>query len=215
MVSKIDRKTLVELQSGNISCFEEVLCAYEQPVLNYIYRIVGQRQDAEDLTQEAFIHLYENISKIAPDNNFKAWLYRIATNTVLNWLRKKNRIKEVPIIFEATGEENINEIALIDEFQSQAIKNIENTEDISKALDCLRPIHKSLIILFYYHEFSYREIAYILSLPIGTIKTNLHKARKNLKEVLYKQGFILPPKTLNPRPYIANTKRDDLSFSKN
>ncbi|MCX6703035.1 MAG: RNA polymerase sigma factor [Candidatus Wolfebacteria bacterium] len=67
-------------------------------ILNYVYRLVKKREDAEDLAQETFIHLYANISRIDPENNFRAWLYKIATNVVYDWWRKRKNIKEISLI---------------------------------------------------------------------------------------------------------------------
>lgn len=205
MVPKIDRETLTDLQKGDMMAFERVLNLYEEPILNYIFRMTKQREDAEDLTQDTFVQLYKSASQIDPDNNFRGWLYKVATNNVLDWLRKKNKIKEVPIITEDEKERYAYGI-LIDQLPASA-PNFHDSLDIQRALQKLNSTHQTVLDLFYYHDFGNKEISEILGMPVGTIKTHLRKARIELRQILYKEGFA--EKTA------AEKESYELSLSKN
>lgn len=164
-------------QNGNLSAFEEILFSYEKPILNYIYRIVGRREDAEDLTQETFLKLYKSLGTIDPENNFNAWIYKIATNTAYDWLRQKGRKKELFVIDDTySGFETID--------SSATYNNIADTSDVELALKKIKPIYRTVLFLFYYEDLDYRQISDILSIPINTVKTHLHRAKQLLKKEL-------------------------------
>lgn len=179
MDSISQKKLLKSLKTGNIDAFEKILLLYEKVIFNHIYRMTGNKKDAEDLTQEVFIRLYVKRSHINPEENFKAWLYKIATNIALDFLRKKTRQKELFLI-----DSDREPFETIDEEDSYY--RIERTYDLERALDKLKPIHKTVLLLFYKDDFDYEAIAKILNIPINTVKTNLYRAKKELKYVLEK-----------------------------
>lgn len=163
--------------AGDIESFEEILFAYEKRIFNYIFSIVRQKQDTEDLTQETFIKVFKNLKLVDPTSNFKAWLFRIATNTAYDWFRKKGRQPELLIIDDPeSGFETIDE--------NFSYRNIESAKDLEDALNSLKPAHRVVLLLFYRQGFSYGEISSILSLPLNTVKTYLHRGKKALKETL-------------------------------
>lgn len=173
------KNLLDSTKKGDIDAFEKILILYEKIIFNHIYRITGNKEDAEDLTQEAFIRLYEKRSLIDPDKNFKSWLYKIATNIALDFLRKKTRQKELFLIdsdeepFETIGEED-------------SYYRIERIYDLERAIGGLKPIHKTVLLLFYRDDFDYEAIAKTLDVPVNTVKTHLYRAKKELKEILEK-----------------------------
>ena len=202
MVSKsmlVDKETLADAKNGNLLAFEKIVAVYQKPILNYVYRLVKNRENAEDLTQETFIHLFTNVSRIDPEDNFRAWLYKIATNVVYDWWRKKKRTKEISLInfFSEDRQEGVSIDLLVDKLPSYDLNGIENAEDIARALEELRPMHQLMLLLFYYNDFTYKEMSEILNIPLWNVKTYLYQARKSLKEVLLKQGF--KPTNLSPQ----------------
>lgn len=173
------KKELLEsVKNGDLAAFEEILFLYEKPIFNYIFRLVGRKEDAEDLTQETFLKLHKSVNLIDFEGNFKSWLYKIATNTAYDWLRKKSRKKEL-FIFDNDTEQHIETIA-----QEPTYYNIENAYDIEKALRGIKPTYKTVLLLFYYEDLDYNEISKILSVPINTVKTYLRRARLSLKKEL-------------------------------
>ncbi len=176
----LDPKILQLAQKGNLWAFEQILLAYEKPLYNYIYRNVGHQQTAEDLTQDTFVKVYKNLKKIKPNDNFKSWLYTIATNTVYDFHRKKHHVTEIFIIDDP--ESNFETIA--PEQTYTIVEKISAAEDVNKALEALKPEFKTVLLLFYKNDFSYEQIASILNKPINTVKTYLHRAKKALKDEL-------------------------------
>jgi RNA polymerase sigma-70 factor (ECF subfamily) len=176
---EIYKNLLNSAKKGDIDAFEKILLLYEKAIFNHIYRIVSNKKDAEDLTQETFIRLYEKRSLINPDKNFKSWLYKIATNIALDFLRKKTRQKELFLI-----DSDQEPFETIDEEDSYY--RIERTYDLERALSKLKLIHKTVLLLFYRDDFDYEAIAKTLDVPINTVKTHLYRAKKELKEILEK-----------------------------
>ncbi len=161
----------------NLPAIERLLFDYEKGVFNYVYRLVRQRENAQDLTQDIFIKVYKSLHQIDPDKNIKAWIYKIATNTVYDWLRKKQKKPELFIVDDASsGFETIDE--------KTPYINIERVRDMEKALDNLSPNYKAVLLLYYYEDLPYEEISEIMNLPLNTLKVHLHRAKKALKENL-------------------------------
>ncbi len=173
------KNLLDSTKKGDFDSFEKILLLYEKVIFNHIYRIAGSKKDAEDLTQETFMRIYEKRSLIDPDKNFKAWLYKIATNIALDFLRKKTRQKELFLIDSAE-----EPFETIDEEDSYY--RIGRTYDLERALGKLKPIYKTVLLLFYRDDFDYEAIAKILNVPVNTVKTHLYRAKKELKEILEK-----------------------------
>lgn len=179
--TKLDKKIFEAAKKGDLAAFEQILFLYEKLVFNYLFRLVGRREDAEDLTQETFIKLYRSLALIDPENNVKAWIYKIATNTAYDWLRQKHREKELYIL----------DVSLDRNFETNSLNptyyNIENAYDMEKMLEKIKPTYKTVLLLFYYEDLDYKKIANILSVPINTVKTYLRRAKLALKNELNKK----------------------------
>ncbi|MBI2514851.1 RNA polymerase sigma factor [Candidatus Wolfebacteria bacterium] len=211
MAPFVDRETLVDLKKGDTTAFEKVLYLYEGPILNYIYRLIKHRENARDLTQDTFVRLYEKASNIDPDGNFRGWIYKVATNIVWDWLRKETKRKEVPLISEESGEEN-SYLIFPESLPSYEMSHLETAEDTARTLQKLKPTYQTILTLFYYHEFKQTEIAEMLNTPLGTIKTNLRKAKIAFRETLFAEE-----KNLAKAKVESNKQKLEhgLSFSKN
>jgi RNA polymerase sigma-70 factor (ECF subfamily) len=188
MPEKINPQIITEAQKGSVMAFETILFRYEKPIYAYAYRLVGHRQDAEDVTQQTFIKFYKNLYRVDPTGDVNSWLYKIATNTAYDWLRKKNRSSELYILEEsmAKGWEPASDTDL-----DRDLEKLELKEDMALAISKIQPKYRSVIILYYYQDFSYHEIAEILSVPLNTVRTYLYRAKLSLKEaVKYYRIFI-------------------------
>ncbi|MBI3626935.1 RNA polymerase sigma factor [Candidatus Uhrbacteria bacterium] len=180
MDSQTEPALLAKIKRGDLNAFEQMLFIYEKSIFNHLYRLVGHRQDAEDLTQETFLKVYRKAEQINPEANFRAWLYKVATNTAYDWLRKKKKLGEVLV---DESENNIFETIPAKE-SYDSIENKETQEEMAQALGTLKPIYKSVLMMYYYHDLSYQEIADALSLPINTVKTHIHRAKLALRQNL-------------------------------
>lgn len=181
MAIQPDKETLEKIKLGDLKAFEEVFSFYEKAIYGYIFSMVGHKENAEDLAQEVFLKLYKNAAKIDAENNFKNWLYKIATNTVYDWLRKKRRGAEMFII-----DDEENSFETIDD--SSPYISIEDTKDLEAALNKIKPNYRQALLLFYYEGMTYEEIADILAVPLNTAKTHLRRAKEALKNI-YEKGI--------------------------
>jgi len=162
---------------GNLESFENLVFIFEKSIFGYLLYSTGRKEDAEDLTQEVFIKVYKNLKSLNPNLNFKAWLFKIASNTLIDWWRKRGEERELFLI-----DDKDSNFETIDEDFSYL--KIETAKDIADALEKIKPEYKVVLLLFYWQGFSYEEIASILSLPLGTVKTNLRRAKLAIKEIL-------------------------------
>lgn len=178
---KAEEREFVEAaKGGSLVAFEKILSAYERPIFSYVYRLVRQKEEAEDLTQETFIKLYQHIDAVDVDKNFRAWVYKIATNTVYDWLRKKQKRQELFII----DDPNIQFETIDTQTPYQDMQKVERAKDVENALEKVRPVYRAVLLLFYWQGFGYTEIAHVLSLPLNTVKTYLYRAKHALKQEL-------------------------------
>lgn len=173
----IPKEILIKAKRGDTAAFEAILFAYEKHIFNYVRRIVGRAQDAEDITQETFIKLYTHIGSLDPEKNIKSFLFTIATRTAYDWLR---RTQKQPIILSFDDPEFPAETIGND----SAYYSVEQLAGLEEALEKIKPQQKAILILFYREGFLYQEIADILDIPINTIKTHLRRAKQALHKEL-------------------------------
>ncbi|MDI3312335.1 MAG: sigma-70 family RNA polymerase sigma factor, partial [Thermoanaerobacterium sp.] len=165
-----ERQLLFKAQEGDIESFENVIASYQNYIYNVIYRIVGSKEDALDLTQETFIKAFVNIKKFRGKSEFKTWLYRIAVNTSLDFMRKRKGVEEqLDDISDFKTPEDI--------FDDKMTREI-----IMSELNKLKDDYKIAIILRDIEGLTYSEIAEITNSNIGTVKSRISRARYALKE---------------------------------
>lgn len=175
--SEEERELAKRLRAGDLSAFEKLISIHENKIFNYLYRLVGDEADAEDLTQEVFIKLYKYKSQIDPEKNLKSWLYTVATNTANDWFRARKDYSSYSLYSE--------EGSSIETIPSHpTYYYIERAVDIAAALDKLNPVYKTAILLFYKEGLNYTEISEVLRVPLNTVKTYLRRAKEALKQEL-------------------------------
>ncbi len=167
--------------------FEREAMPYLPSLYNTAYRLARNSEDAEDLVQETFLRAYRSFEQFTPGTNLKAWLFRILRNAFINEYRKK---KAAPQEEDFAGIEESFE-SRIDGDRMPSIKNPEQQalegaldERVQKAIDALPPDYRMAVVLADLEGFSYREIADILEVPIGTVMSRLYRGRKLLEEEL-------------------------------
>lgn len=161
-------------RAGDGAAFSRLMSVYERPIFNYIYRMVDNRPDSEDLTQEVFIKVFKHLGSYNVDRPFRPWLYTIATRTVYDWLRKRQRRPESLILDDPEAH-----FETIDPVDTYAV--IEAKLDLDRGLARLKPIYQTVLLLFYQQQLAYEEIAAVLGVPINTVKTYLHRAKAALR----------------------------------
>ena len=185
--AQIVRKVL----EGDVNAFETLVVEYEKNVYAITQRMTGNAEDAADMTQETFIKAYNSLSSFRGDSKFSVWLYRIATNVCLDFLRSRSRKLTVSLSVEdEDGEEAQLEIA--DESQSpERLLERDLTRDaVRRGLKALAPEYRQILLLREIQGLGYEEIAEVLSLEVGTVKSRIFRARKRLCAFLTEDGNI-------------------------
>lgn len=186
----VDDRAVVELAlAGRESAYREILTRYERPVFSLIYRMVRDRSLAEDLSQEAFVKAFQAIDRYDSRYKFSSWIFKIANNLTIDHLRKR-RLDTVSIdgAPNATDADQQAQTRLIvaseDETPQEYVENRELGGLIEHAIGGLRPEYRTAVLLRHVEGYAYEEIAQIMDVPLGTVKTYLHRARKELKDEL-------------------------------
>ena len=184
-----DRTLAAQAAEGSQRAFRELLERYERPVFSLVYRMVRDRALAEDLTQEAFIRAFNAIGGYNPSYKFSSWIFKIAHNLTIDHLRRK-RIDTISLDGSPdalTAEEQARTRPIVespDERPDAYVENLELGSEIEAAIGRLRPHYRTVTLLRHVEGYSYNEIADIMDLPLGTVKTYIHRARLELKESL-------------------------------
>ena len=176
---------------GDVNAFEKLVTEYEKAVYAIAQRMTGNAEDAADMTQETFIKAYNSLSSFRGDSKFSVWLYRIANNVCLDFLRSKSRRPTVSLSTEDDdGEETQLDIA--DESQSpELLLESSLTRDaVRRGLDSLPPDYKQILLLREIQGLSYEEIAAALGIESGTVKSRIFRARTRLCTFLIEDGNI-------------------------
>lgn len=176
-------------KQGREAAFRELVRRYERPVFSLIFRMVRDREIAEDLAQDTFIKVLNNIDRYRPEFKLSSWLFKIANNVAIDHLRKRQldtvSMEGSPHAATATEIEATSfEIASQQESPLDEMEARELGSSIERAIAALRPEYRSCIMLRHVEGRSYEEIAAILDLPLGTVKTYIHRARHELRDAL-------------------------------
>ena len=177
MSEEIQMLTLAK--SGNTDAFAEIMKSYQKPILRYLFRLTGDYEMAADLAQETFIKAYKGITRLNTDLAFRTWLYRIATNTALQYLRRKKLFSL--ILFNNSRNSNIPicEINTEQSFESIAIK---------EALLRVPQEQRMCLTLHYIEGFQYREIAQTLRISEEAVRKRVARGVDKLKKLLNLNG---------------------------
>jgi len=183
-----DRALFARAKLKDISAFEELILPLERLVYSIAYRMLGNTQDAKDASQEVWFKVYKNLSKCKSDRAFKAWVCAIVNNTCLDFLRKrKSRIQTVSTdeFFRGEDEDFENTVADKDSpAPDEILISKERSKAIKAAIGVLNPIHRTMIVYRDIEGFSYEEIASVTGTNIGTVKSQISRARGALRKIL-------------------------------
>jgi RNA polymerase sigma factor, sigma-70 family len=177
-----DTYYIKRVQSGDAECFSCLIDKYSRPIHSLVFRIVGNREDTEELTQDIFMKVYRNLDSFKGESSFSTWIYRIAYNTAISETRKK---KYELLPFDDAVIDNITENDVANAFGH--VDKTEQIETLEKALEDLSPDERALILLFYMKDKSIDEISDITGLSASNVKTKLHRIRKKLYILMTKK----------------------------
>ena len=166
---------LIDAQAGSLPAFDAIISHYQPAIYSHLYRLLNNPDDAADLAQEVFLKLYKTRERIKATENFRAYLYKIATNAAYDWLKKKKRHPEDLII----DDENVNFETIESELSYYKLEALDIV-GLNMALEQIKPAYKNLLLLYYRQGFTYEEISDITGRPLNTVKTGLLRAKKEL-----------------------------------
>jgi RNA polymerase sigma-70 factor (ECF subfamily) len=184
-VSAEDHRLIAECLQGDPTAFGVLVRRYQDRLFHVAYRLVGNAEDAQDVVQEAFLSAYQALEGFKGDSRFFTWLYRIAVNTAISLKRKQKaalrldsgRNGELPIDPHDPSEQSR---------PGHALEQAEQEQRVQRALQKLSPEHRAVLILKDMEGQKYETMAEVLQVPIGTIRSRLHRARLELRELLEK-----------------------------
>jgi len=172
---------------GNQRAYTQLMSASRENIYFMMFKMVNNRDDAEDLTIEAFGKAFKRLEQYRPDFAFSTWLFKIASNNCIDFLRKKKKATLVSLDQGYSNEDGDEMTIDIEEDNlnpEQAFMKEQRKEEMHKIVDQLKPKYKQLVELRYFEEMSYEEIADELNLPLGTVKAQLFRARELMFEIL-------------------------------
>lgn len=192
-----ENRIIEKILSGDEEAFAEIVKIYLSQIYNFLYRLAGDRDAAEDLTQEAFVKAWKNINKFDPrrkrslapyrtegsGSGFKTWLFTIAKNTAFDWLKKK---KEIPFstFTDEEGESWLENLADENILPDEILERKNIAEELDEILQKLPPHYRAILLLHYKEDFSLHEIAEILGESYNTIKSRHQRGLVILKKIL-------------------------------
>jgi RNA polymerase sigma-70 factor (ECF subfamily) len=202
-VTPTDAQLVTRALDGSQDAYRELVERHGRAVLSLVARMVREGGVAEELAQDAFVKAFSALRSFDPSYKFSNWILRIAHNTAIDYLRR-SRPDMVSFDAEAPGHGLAG--ALVDEKERSPLDRAVQRglrEDLEAALGQLRPEYRRLVIMRYLDDLSYEEIAEIIDLPLGTVKSHLHRARAALAVVMTKAGWgpemDPPPESLQPQ----------------
>lgn len=187
--SLTDQEVVALARAGKEVAYRELLHRYERPVFSLVYRMVRDRETAEDLAQETFVKVLNALDSYRPEYRFSSWIFKIANNAAIDHLRRREL--NTLSLDGAPGAVTVSEVAATalqaTDHSPSALAELESQElgtAIEQAVAKLRPDYRACILLRHVEGRAYEEIAEVLDLPLGTVKTYIHRARLELREHL-------------------------------
>lgn len=180
-----DELLIRRAQRGDADAFEQLLLEHQKNIYNLCYRMAGNPDDAMDLSQETFLRAWRCLDQYQFASAFSTWLYRLCSNICIDFLRRRRRQQTVPLTFEdADGEEQTYAVPDAQPLPEEQVELKLTRETLAAAMAQLLPEHRAVLQLRVVNEMSYEQIADVLDIQIGTVKSRLSRARNQLKKIL-------------------------------
>ena len=190
MTDSREEKWIAAAREGDQGAFEELVLLYEKRVLALTQRMCGNPEDAAEAAQEAFLAAWQGLKNFRGDSSFSTWLYRLSSNACVDLLRREGR-RQAAVSLD--GEDlNLDIPSPIPSPQEEAERR-ELREQIEAGLRALPPEYREVLVLREMQQLRYDEIAHVLELDVGTVKSRISRGRKRLRSFLLEQGNFSPP----------------------
>ncbi|MFT3786076.1 MAG: sigma-70 family RNA polymerase sigma factor [Tepidisphaeraceae bacterium] len=174
-----DEALLSRYVQGDTGAFATLVARYQRELYHFLARFLGDRAVAEDIFQEAFLQVHESAGTFDPTRRFRPWLFTIAANKARDYLRSKNRHPTAPLDAPIVGNDAQSYVDLLEaasELPSDPMAREELRASVKRVIDEMPANLREVLLLGHFHEFSYKQIADMLHVPLGTVKSRLHAA---------------------------------------
>lgn len=193
-----EKKLLKKAAAGSAEAFEQLVLTYQTPIYNLCLRMTGNPEDAADMTQESFLKAWRSLEGFHFESAFSTWLYRLASNTCLDFLRSVKRRKQFSLTMEdADGETQLLDLPDPAPTPEASLLSAEESALLAAAMRQLDPEQQRILTLRVVNDLSYTEIAAVLDIKEGTVKSRLARARENLRKKLLQSGNKAESKSSN------------------
>ena len=184
------------MQAGELVSFTELMRRYEDKIERYLKHLVGSTE-AQDITQETFLKVYQNIQSFDCARKFSSWLYRIAHNVAVNWLRKEGKMKSATFSFDtiwpSSGDSEAAPIFEAVGPEAGPDRKFENSDKMARLENAINDLdikYREVLYLRYWEDFSYEQISDALRVPVATVGVRLKRAKAQLVSLLQKSGEL-------------------------
>ena len=178
-----DEEILEAVKQGDDARFAELVEKYLRRIYNFTFRYLGNREEAEDVTQEVFVRAWKGAKKFDAARNFRVWLFVIAKNASFDYLRKKKSIPFSDI--DVDGEDSfIESIEDLDPFPDEIFARKEIAADVERAVSMLPSVDRSILVLRYIDQMTFEEVSEVLNIPMNTAKSRHRRALGKLRSIL-------------------------------
>ncbi len=188
---KSEQELVQKILSGDLNSFQKLVESYQKLVVHVVFRFVSIKEDREEICQEVFMKIYQNLSGFKFQSKLSTWVGKIAYTTTINYLRKQKIVHSVDQkISHGNGTGDNDSYDPIETLQSEILSPLEKIEKqdlallVQKKIKLLPPPYQTIITLYHLDQMSYQEISEIMDLPEGTVKSYLFRGRKKLKDLL-------------------------------
>ena len=189
MIDIEEKKIIKKAVAGSAEAFEQLVLQYQNPIYNLCLRITGNPEDAADMTQESFLKAWRNLESFHFEAAFSTWLYRLASNTCLDFLRSAKRRRELSLTVEdESGESQLLDLPDPAPTPEASLLTNEENARLGAAMEQLDPEQRRILTLRVVNDLSYTEIAAVLNIKEGTVKSRLARARESLRKKLLQTG---------------------------
>ena len=186
MMFPADDQLIAQVRGGDLKALETLYEKYKDQIYRTALAITRDQQAAEDILQDCFLRLHANIDRLDGSVPIAPWLHRVTVNLSYNWHSRGRRwIHSLEGVIE-------NLVASSRGLPERQVERTELKDTVQKAIDTLSFSQRVVVVLFYLSGFSLEEIAYVLDCPVGTVKSRLHYARRNLRRWLEREGYWQP-----------------------
>ncbi|MET1249521.1 MULTISPECIES: RNA polymerase sigma factor SigW [Sporolactobacillus] len=184
-----EKRLIKKVKKGDQQAFAELVERYKNSVFAICLRMVGNAQEAEDLSQEAFIRAYNHIDQYDHERKFSTWLFRIATNLSIDFLRRRKSNISLDAVVPGTEGLSLNAMLPDQTEQPEELAVRKETEEmVQNEIKKLPEKYRSAVVLKYIEDLSLKEISEIMDIPVGTVKTRIHRGREMLRKMMMAGG---------------------------